>query len=161
MTKTGKTILMAVVALIFLVGMTVVGFGVWFFTSALETVAVDEAGATQSFDDVRGRFAGRESVLRMTERGPVIARQPPSAGTRSDLQRVRLMAWDADDRRLASVNLPFWLVRLQPGPLNVSGTSAVPNVRLSITVDDLERYGPAVLIDHTEEDGSRILIWTE
>ena len=54
MTKTGKTILMAVVALIFLVGMTVVGLGVWFFTSALETVAVDEAGATQSFDDVRG-----------------------------------------------------------------------------------------------------------
>src|SRR5688572_13663733 len=108
MTKTGKTILMAVVALIFLVGMTVVGFGVWFFTSALDTVASDEAGATQSFDEVRGRFAGSEPVLRMTERGPVVSRQPPSApgnaaqasretGTRSDLQRVRVMAWDADE----------------------------------------------------------------
>ena len=172
MTKTGRTIVMAVVALIFLVGMTVVGLGVWFFTSALETVASDEAGATQSFDEVRGRFAGSEPVLRMTERGPVISREPPSAptnaaqafrqtATRSELQRVRVLAWDADERRLASVNLPFWLVRLRPGQLNVSATSAVPNMRLSITVDDLERYGPAVLIDHTDEDGSRILVWTE
>jgi len=32
---------------------------------------------------------------------------------------------------------------------------------LEITAADLERYGPALVIDHARPDGSRLLVWTE
>ena len=162
MTKTGKTILLVVVGLAGLVGITIVGVGVWFFTSVLQTVAADEARATQSFADVRARFAGAEPVLRMTERGPELNRQPPETAPERDVQRVSLIAWDPDDEQLATVTLPFWLLRLKKdGEINLSSSSTVPNVRVAFKVSEVERYGPALLMDFTSGDGSRVLIWTE
>jgi hypothetical protein len=161
MTKTGKTILMATVAVISLVGITVVGLGIWFFTSVIERVDADEERAARVFAEVRAQFAGNEPVMRMSERGPVLFREPPAASARGQLQNVRMMAWYPEDDRIASVRLPFWLLRMHPGTMNISASSASPRVRVSITAADLDRYGPAVVIDHAEEDGSRILIWTE
>ena len=161
MTKTGKTILMAVVAVISLVGITVVGLGIWFFTSVIERVDANEERAERVFAEVRTRFAGSEPVMKMSERGPVVVRDPPPSSARKELQNVRMMAWYPEDRRIASVSLPFWLVRMNPGAMNISASSAVPGVKVSITAADLDRYGPAVVIDHTDEDGSRVLIWTE
>jgi hypothetical protein len=33
--------------------------------------------------------------------------------------------------------------------------------RLGLTPTALERFGPAVIVDHTSRDGSRLLIWTQ
>jgi hypothetical protein len=33
--------------------------------------------------------------------------------------------------------------------------------RLSLTLEDIQRYGPALFSDHRDEDGSRVLVWTE
>jgi len=30
-----------------------------------------------------------------------------------------------------------------------------------MTMDEVERYGPALVLNHVEEDGSRVLVWTE
>ena len=161
MTKTGKSILLVVLALIVFVVVMVVSAGVWFFTSALQTVAADQTRATQSFADVRGRFDGSDPVLRMTDSGTVVTRQPPDTRPGRELQKVSLIAWDPDEERLATVTLPFWLLRMKDGPINLSARSAVPNVRVSLTVTELERYGPALLLDHTDGDGARVLVWTE
>ena len=32
---------------------------------------------------------------------------------------------------------------------------------LRLTVEDLERYGPAVIVDHSAPDGERILVWSK
>ena len=161
MTKTGKTILLVVVGLIVCVAIVGAGTAVWFFTSALETVAADEGRATQSFADVRARFNGSGPILRMTDREPVVTRKPPEASAAPDLKNVHLIAWDSGDEKLATVTLPFWMLRLTERPINISGETAVPGVRLSVTVQELERYGPAIWIDHADQDGSRVLIWTE
>jgi hypothetical protein len=34
------------------------------------------------------------------------------------------------------------------------------DLRLQLTARDLERFGPAVIVDHTSRDGSRLLVWT-
>jgi hypothetical protein len=141
--------------------MLVVAGGVWFFTTALDTVPADQAEATRSFGDARARFGESLPLLEMSERGPVLKRQPPAPVAGPDLKNIQVIAWDPGDEKLVRVTLPFWLMRMTDGPINVSAESAVPGVRLSMTVDELERYGPALLIDHSEEDGSRILIWTE
>jgi hypothetical protein len=160
MTKTTKTILLVIVGVVILSGITIVGLGVWFVTSALDTVAADEAVATQSFADVRSRFEGREPILAMTDRGPVFA-QPPPETPQKDIENIRLIAWDRGEEQLASFTIPFWLVRMRDGPFSISASTMVPNVKVSVRARDLERYGPALLIDQIDEDGSRVLIWTE
>ena len=160
MTKSAKTVLLLIVGLVGVAGIAVVGFGVWFFTSALESVPADQAHATQSFADVRSRFDGSRPIIRLTEHGPVFEQAPPAIPPRN-LESIRLIAWDPDDEQLTSVSIPFWLVRMRDGPFSISGSTILPNVKVSITARDLERYGPALLIDQTDEDGSRVLIWTE
>jgi hypothetical protein len=160
MKKTTKTVLLVLVGVVLCVAITVVGLGVWFFTSALQTVTADEPEAARTFADVRARFADTEPVLVMTESGPRFARQPPAAPA-GQLERVRLIAWDPDEGRMASVTIPFWLIQMRDGPFSISASTFVPNVRASVRAADLERYGPALLFDQRDEDGSRVMIWTE
>ena len=160
MTRTTKTIVLVIVGFVILSAITIVGLGVWFVTSAIDTVAADETTATQSFADVRSRFAGRDPILTMTDRGPIFA-QPPPEMPPQDLETIRLIAWDPNEEQLASFTLPFWLVRMRDGPFSISASTMLPNVKVSLRAHDLERYGPALLIDQVDEDGSRVLIWTE
>ena len=161
MTKTGKTILLVVVGLVVCFAIVAAGGVVWFLTSALETTAADKGTATQSFADIRARFEGNDPILKMTAGGPLLTRQPPSTSAPHPVKAVRLVAWDPDEQKLSTVTLPFWMLRFTDGPINVSAESSVPDVRLSMTVEELERYGPAVWIDHEDLDGSRVLIWSE
>ena len=39
------------------------------------------------------------------------------------------------------------------------GPSQIGDLRL--TVEDLERYGPSVIVDHHSPDGDRILVWSK
>jgi hypothetical protein len=133
----------------------------WFFTSALERSQLDAAAADVSIEQVRGKFRGTEPVMLMQEDRPVLARQPPTAPPERVLESLHMMGWDPDRQVLAHVTLPFWLVRMKPGNINLSASSAVPNVRVSLTVKELERYGPALVLDHTGDDGAHVLIWTE
>ena len=32
---------------------------------------------------------------------------------------------------------------------------------LRLTVEDLERYGPSLIVDHLAPDGDRILVWSK
>jgi hypothetical protein len=160
MTKTAKTVLLAIVALVAMCGIVVVGLAIWFFTSALESVPADEAQATRSFAEVRAKFANRTPLFELTDHGPVLADETGAKTAAGQIESVRVIAWNADEQKLATVSLPFWMLRMTDGPINVSASSPA-STRLTVTADELERYGPTLLIDAEEEDGSRVLIWTE
>jgi hypothetical protein len=161
MKKTTKTVLVILVGVVLCVTITVVGLGVWFFASAIQTVAADPPAAAQSFADVRARFNGVDPILVMRDTGPEFVRQPPETPPGRKLERVRLIAWDPDENQLASVTIPFWLVKMRDGPFSISASTFVPHVRVSVRGSQLERYGPALLFDQQVEDGSRVIIWTE
>src|SRR5918993_5702722 len=141
MTKTGKTVLLAVVALVTMCGIVVVGLAIWFFTSALESVPADEAQAARSFAEVRAKFGNRTPLLEVTDRGPVLVDKTGDRTAAGDIESVRVIAWNADEQKLATVSLPFWILRVTDGPINVSASSAT-STRLTVTADELERYGP-------------------
>lgn len=160
MRKSTKTVLAVLAGVVVLVGVTVVGLGFWFFTSVVETTPADVTQASASFSEVRARFLGGEPVLEMTGDGPRFVRQPPAEPVRS-IETIRLIAWAPDEGELARVAIPFWLVQMRDGPFSISSSTFVPNLKLTVRAADLERYGPAILIDHQNEDGERVLIWTE
>jgi hypothetical protein len=160
MKKSTRTAIWVVAGIVVCTIVLFVGGAVWFFTSAIESSPADAAAADLSIEEVRGRFRGMQPVMAMEEKGPVLVRQPPNTAPARDLKSLHIIGWDPEDQRLAHVTIPYWLVRLKPGDINLS-TRGGENVRVSLSVDDLERYGPALVMDHTDEDGEHILIWTE
>jgi hypothetical protein len=73
------------------------------------------------------------------------------------------MAFDPDEEKVVRMDLPFWLLRLQMRGtrFDVGGGNNIDLARLRLTVEDLERYGPTLILDHKKSDGSRVLIWSQ
>jgi hypothetical protein len=73
------------------------------------------------------------------------------------------MAFDPDDEKVVKMDLPFWLVRLKMGGtrFEVGRGNNIDLANLHLTVEDLERYGPTLILDHKKSDGSRVLIWSQ
>jgi len=50
---------------------------------------------------------------------------------------------------------------MSPGNFNLPSNGRQRNVRLSLNADDIEGYGPTLLLDHTDEEGYHLVLWTE
>ena len=74
---------------------------------------------------------------------------------------MRVLVYDAHEGRLVHVDLPFWLLRLMPsGALgSFGGDFSFDSGRL--TVEDLERHGPGLVLDARDSRDAQVLIWTE
>ena len=139
----------------------VAGGLVWFFTSAFEVSPADEATAEARFQELRDHFREVEPIFTMGPNGPVLNRQPPPKPADGQLRRLEILGWDRNDEDLYRVTIPFWIIQMTPGGINVSSGEAKRSVRLSLSADDLEGYGPTLLLDHTDEEGYHLVLWTE
>ena len=131
-----------------------------------ETVHVDaiaESDATSEFDKVRAQFAGRAPLLEFAEGGrPQVSESAREAGaSTARLDAMNMLAWDPKERRLVRFSLPFWLLRLKSGPIAFSGYASGLDDRVSLRVEDIERYGPGIIVDHTTPSGQRVLFWAQ
>jgi hypothetical protein len=159
--ETVRTIAIVVGVLILL---AIVGLGsaVWLFMRSFDLGKADAATASQQFEQIRSRFAGVTPVLDIRDHDPVLARRAPAQGTGTRLSTLRIIAWDPDDDTFSRIDLPFWLLRLKSGPIEIAARHGrISETELGITVEDLERYGPTLILDHQGEDGERVLVWTE
>lgn len=163
MKKTTLQALMIIAGVLILLAIVGLGSAVWLFTRSVTVGAADEASATRSFDEIRRRFAGVKPVLEIDENDdPVVARRPPAERPGPPLSVLHIMAWDPDDGSLARIDIPFWLLRLKSGPIEiVSDQTPLGDNELGITVEELERFGSTLVLDRAVEGGDRVLIWTE
>jgi hypothetical protein len=76
-----------------------------------------------------------------------------------------VLAYDPDDERLVRISIPFWLLRLAPSTKRMSFLSDngidFDSERVRLTLEDLERRGPGLILDHKDRHGSLVLVWTE
>ena len=162
MKRSHATILMAVIGVLVFLGIVGLSLGVWLFASVFDHDTADKRAATASFDEVRRRFAAVEPVFSITgDERAEIRREPPPAQPGQALERLHVLAWDPDDESLARVTLPFWILRLKTGPLDISGKVMINHHHVDVTVEQIERYGPTLLVDHEGRGGDRLLVWTE
>jgi hypothetical protein len=156
-----------VAGILALVGIVVIGVGaaavLWLRDQVQVDRRVDDGAARTAFDDARRRFADTRPLLEMgDDRRPRLALPEGAPRNPGTVTAVRVLAWDAGDRALATVTLPMWLLRLKTGPIvfgeYVSGMD-VGGVRLEPR--DLERYGPGIVADIETPDGDRVLIVAE
>ena len=120
--------------------------------------------------------AAAEGFLAGPAAGPAFLVISPEGqvSVRRDLEREvptalrTLAAWTCrTDGRIVRTDLPMWFVRVKTTDrLNLGTLTSLlardwNDLDLSVTVEDLERRGPGLVLDHTDADGARLLLWTE
>ena len=162
-----KTWVWVVVAIVVLGIIGIIGMaaaGMYFVARNFQTTEASPAAAGQRFEEVRAQFAGQRPLIELDEHGEFL---------RSNLDRERpvhppvldaiyVMAYDPHDTRVVRVKIPFWLIRLQKGGSTINFNGRDMNLEdLKITVEDLERFGPTLIIDHRAPRGDRVLVWSQ
>lgn len=164
--KTWVWIVVGLVALALLAIVALVGAGVYYVARHVDSTTTSAASAADALDAERARFAGGP-LLTIDEHGQTIesrldAARPPAAVAPTAMV---VLAWDADEQRLVRIRLPFWLLRLAShGRASIEFGRRGPRVpleRLHLSVADLERLGPVLLVDYQSPTGDRVLVWTE
>ena len=158
MTRKQSTILMIVLGVVICVIVVGVGSAAWLYLSAVESIDADEESALRSFADVRTRFNGSPPIVEIRDHEPVLLRSAP-VGSPRQLQKAQILSWDAEEGSLTRITLPFWLLRLTQSPIDL--THADGDTPITLSLEDVERFGPALLVDYTDEDGKRVIAWTE
>ena len=151
-----------VAGLLFLVALGAAGY--YFVRQTIDTQKVTGAAAAAEFDSVRAKFASQRALIELDEDGDLVRantdRKPPANASRPETLIV--MAHDPDDGGLVRVRVPFWLLRMKPDSGKIDfGGSSVDLEDLKLTVADLERWGPTLILDQRNRGGDRVLVWTE
>ena len=139
-------------------------FMVSFFQNNMSITEMSATSADAEFDNVRARFAGKQPMIQLVDGRPeyVGDRATPSSPSPTPLKTMHVIAWDDDERKLVTFSLPFWLLRMKSGPIQLSAYSQGWDDRgVSFRVEDLEKHGPGLLMDFTERTEGRVMVWVE
>jgi hypothetical protein len=145
----------------------VAGVGLYFFSQHIDTKTVAPADAGREFEQVAARFTDQMPLIELDDHGRFLRshtdRQPPRSAKPPD--ELHVMAFDPDQGRIVRVNIPFWLLRMKMrgmrgGTIDLNG-NRMDLEDLKLTVEDLERFGPALIVDHRAASGERVLVWSQ
>ena len=160
--KTWVWIVVGVVAIGILGIVALAAAGLWFVRSHVDVKQTTAAAATSDFESVRARFSGTKPLIELDERGDFIHANTDRPNGTVRPQFLNVMAFDADDEKVVRMELPFWLLRLKSGGSHFSmNGESVDLAKMHLTVEDLERYGPALILDHKDRKGAHVLVWTQ
>ncbi len=128
-----------------------------------EFTTASEKDAASGFAEIRTRFGEQRPLIEVREGRPHVnqARADAPAST-VGLTTMHVLVWEQRENQLIRFELPFWLLRLKSAPIEFgSYASGLDDVGITMTAEELERYGPGIVIDLVEKRGERILIWVE
>ena len=164
--KTWISVLIASVIIVGLLAAAAIGGTVFFIYRHVNTQFTPSDNAEQQFAEARARFTGQQPLIEIRrDDEPVLHREVvPASLPAGKLDTLRVMACDKHARKLVRVSIPFWLLRMAPSRhvsfLNDSGID-FDSDRVHLTLEDLERRGPGLILDQADRRGSQVLVWTE
>ena len=162
--KTWVWVVLAIVVIGVLGVVAMAGVGLYFFSQHIDTKTVSPANATRDFEQVKVRFTGQKALIELDDHGRYLRSntdRKPAADSKPP-ESINVMAFDPDEGRIVRVNIPFWLVRMKMRGTTIDFNGNHMNLEdLKLTVEDLERFGPTLIIDHRNTSGERILVWSQ
>ena len=137
-----------------------VGLVVWRHTAITKPAAPD---AQAAFASIRERYKGRAALVEIKSMGPLmidarINRLPESA-PRHQVRHFHVIVWDSRGGSFVRSSAPVWWMHFSGN--NLLTQLGVPLGDLSLTVADVERYGPGIIVDFQPPGGGHMLVWTE
>jgi hypothetical protein len=153
-----------VAGIVVLVGMVVVGVLVaslfWLREQATVRKEVAPAEVAAAFDEATRRFPDpRPAIGFDDDRRPRILDYASSRRNPGTITSLQAVAFEPRDRALARITLPFWLLRMKSGPIRFGEyVSGLEDRGVALTADDIENFGPGVLLDYSDAGGRRVLL---
>jgi type II secretory pathway pseudopilin PulG len=162
--KTWVWVVLGIVVVGILCVIAAAGVGLYFFSQHVQTRAASPANAAREFQQVEGRFTGQKPLIELDNRGHYLRantdRTPPANPRVPDALNV--MAFDPDDGRIVRISIPFWLLRMKMRGATIDFNGNKMDLEdLKLTVEDLERFGPTLIVDHKNLTGERVLVWSQ
>ena len=165
--KTWVWVVLALVGVAVLGLIALIGAGAYFVAREIDTKPASKLSAEQEFAKELERFGDQKPLIEIDETGHSVSSRfdpsLPAAATKPEVMIV--MVWDPDDERIVRVRLPFWLLRLgnreKGGSMRIGPRNTITFENLNISVQDLERLGPALIVSHHATRGERVLVWTQ
>ena len=144
--------------------LAVAAAGMYFVGHHISTAHSDRTDAARRFDEARAPFKNQAPLLDLDTLGQPHAVRPlrdlPTSNVKPE--NLWILAWNPRDERVARVSLPFWILRLGKRKLDIStGDRTFDFGSLDLDIEELERIGPALVLDHTRPTGERVLVWTQ
>jgi hypothetical protein len=154
---------MGVGLLILTLGIGSVVFSVAWMREHRLVTQTTEGSAAREFEAVLAKYPGQPPLLELRN-GKLqyveSRRDEPTSEARLSL--LRAMAWDGDEGKLTTVDLPFWFLRLKSGPIRLgSYVAGLGNGGVGLRPEDIERHGPGLVLDATMRGRNRVLLWVE
>jgi hypothetical protein len=162
--KTWVWVVLAIVVIGVLGIVAMAGVGLYLFSQHIDTRTASPANAAHDFEQVKARFGGQKPLIELDEHGRFLRshvdRTPPVNAKPPD--SINVLAFDPDDGRIVRVSIPFWVVRMKMRGATIDLNGNHMNLEdLKLTAEDLERFGPTLIVDHKSTTGERVLVWSQ
>ena len=164
--KTWISVVIATVIVIGILAATAVGGTAYFIYRHVHTEFTPTESADLQFAAARARFAGQQPLIEMRHGDePLLHREViPKTMPAAKLDTMRVLAYDTRANKLVNVSIPMWLLRMAPSNkfsfMKDNGID-FDSDRMHISLDDIERRGPGLILDQADRRGSQVLVWAE
>ena len=174
-TPTWVWVVLGIVGFFVLAGVGLVGGGILMVRRHIHTEFAEKQTADQEFARQRARFAGQQPLIELRktvdeDQKMVFHRPAESAARRTDLQTIRVLVYDSHEGRLIHIDVPLWIMRMMPASnrgtrgrqmtLRGNGLDFDFN-NGDLTLEDVERHGPGLVVDGIDSRGAQVLVWAE
>ena len=140
-------------------GFAIFGIMVW---RAVDVVDAAPADAAVEFDRVRARFGEEPPLLTIDAEEKILRRDAAPRSPAAPATRLRVLSYRAAAGRLTRANAALWFLKIKgPAAQMILRDTGLDLEELRLTAADLERLGPAVILDRASASGDRLLMWTE
>ena len=164
-TKKWVPIVVGIVIFVVLVGVGLIGSLVYFVRRDVKVQTDDGRGGAGRVRSARRRgWPARSRSSSCPPRTRTACRSSTASSRRTAPGRSRPCTSASGPRRqkkLARVDLPFWLMRLGGNKPFTVNAGPLNDVTLHVTPEEIDRRGPGLIVLWTTSRDARLLVWTE
>jgi hypothetical protein len=158
----------SVVTAVGIVTMMIMGAAVLFFARHHDSRSVSAGEASAEFAELQSRFVNQQPLLDMQQRR---ARDGTSSRTARPLHAFHTVIFDTrGGERLVRITAPYWLARAFArhdgqfrwlGELTFLDDTEFDPEAIELTLSQIERHGPGLLVDYRHANGGRFMAWVD
>lgn len=134
--------------------------GAYFVLRHMEKRAGSEPEAVHEIDAVKARFGSRAPLVEIIDpqRADIRINRPVEASA-SRVDTIHVINWKSDTAELSRADFPLWLMRFST--VNIASQLGIAPQKFRLTVSDVERYGPGIVVDYGSQGAFRLLVWVD
>ena len=162
---TWVSVVLAIVIVIGVLVLSLIGTSIYLFNRHVSSQVVSAQSAESEFEQTRRRFAGQQPLIelpRAFDDAPIIHRRDVRSAA-PEPQAMHVMVYDRDTGKIVRISIPFWLLRMMSvnGRFRLAQLDLFDDDRARLTMEDLERHGTGLVLDHRDRRGAQVLLWME